>query len=177
MSLQFRLATADDAAAIVALVESAYRGEGSKQGWTTEADFLDGQRTDINEVLEVIAATDQAIVLAFAGDQLRATAQLDATEKPSAIFGMFAVHPRLQSGGVGKAMLAECERRAVADFACTEMVMWVIWLRTSLIAFYERRGYQSNGKQHPFPYGDENFGLPKRQDLYFIEMRKSLVSA
>jgi GNAT superfamily N-acetyltransferase len=174
MALSFRVATAADAPAIVALVESAYRGEGSKQGWTTEADFLEGQRTDLNEVLEVIAAPDQAIVLAFDQGILRATAQLDASAKPAAMFGMFAVDPTRQSGGVGKALLAECERRALADFACTEMIMWVIWLRESLIAFYQRRGYRINGKQHPFPYGDANFGLPKREDLYFIEMSKAL---
>ena len=44
--LHFRSATLDDVDAIVALVTSAYRGDASRAGWTTEADFLDGNRID-----------------------------------------------------------------------------------------------------------------------------------
>src|SRR4051794_13241714 len=45
-AVMFREAGPADLGAIVALVESAYRGESSRAGWTTEADLLDGQRTD-----------------------------------------------------------------------------------------------------------------------------------
>ena len=89
-------------------------------------------------------------------------------------FGMFAVVPTLQGGGVGKALLAEGERRAALEFAATEMRMWVIWMRESLIAFYQRRGYRLTGEREEFPYDDANFGLPKRDDLYFVVLSKSL---
>ena len=60
----FRDATPDDVPAIVALVESAYRGESSRAGWTTEADLLDGQRTDAGSVRELVAAPDSMVLLA-----------------------------------------------------------------------------------------------------------------
>ena len=87
---------------------------------------------------------------------------------------MFAVVPTLQGAGVGKALLAEGERRAVLDFGASEMRMWVIWMRESLIAFYQRRGYRQTGEREEFPYGDTNFGLPKRTDLHFIVLTKSV---
>ena len=49
-SLSFRNAGAGDIDAVVALVESAYRGDVSRQGWTTEADLLDGRRTGADDV-------------------------------------------------------------------------------------------------------------------------------
>jgi GNAT superfamily N-acetyltransferase len=172
--LHFRAATAADAAEIVELVQSAYRGEGSKAGWTTEADLLDGQRTDQAGVLEAMSGPRCVLRLAFQDGELLACAQVDASEGAHAHFGMFAVRPNLQSGGIGKALLADCEALAVSEFGCTHMVMWVIWTRASLIAFYARRGYVQNENRHPFPYGDPRFGLPKRDDLYFIEMLKPL---
>lgn len=172
-ALQFRLATAQDAAAVAALVQSAYRGAASQQGWTTEADFLEGQRTDAAGVLEAINNPDSAIVLAEYAGEFRASALIEQ-HGADCHFGMFAVRPTLQSSGIGKALLAECERRARADFACVRMVMWVIWLRESLIAFYARRGYAVSAQRQPFPYGDARFGLPLRDDLYFIVMIKDL---
>ena len=47
--------------------------------------------------------------------------------------------------------------------------------RDDLIAWYERRGYRRTGKMSPFPYGDERFGIPKRPDLEFELLVKTLV--
>ena len=173
MALNFRCAQATDVGHIVALVESSYRGESSKHGWTTEADLLDGQRTSATEVSELLLAPKSQLILAFDGNTLVASAHIQMHED-GCHFGMFAVVPSLQGGGVGKALLAEGERRAVADFAATEMRMWVIWMRESLIAFYQRRGYRLTGEREEFPYGDANFGLPKRDDLYFVVLSKVL---
>ncbi len=173
MALEFRRAQAADVANIVALVESAYRGESSQKGWTTEADLLDGQRTDAAEVLQLLLAPASQIILAFDGDALLASAHIQMHDD-GCHFGMFAVVPTLQGGGVGKALLAEGERRAALDFGATEMRMWVIWMRESLIAFYQRRGYRLTGEREDFPYGDDDFGLPKRDDLYFVVMSKTL---
>ena len=173
MALEFRRAVAVDIAAIVALVESAYRGESSQRGWTTEADLLDGQRTDAAEVLQLLQAPASQIILAFDNGTLLASAHIQMHED-GCHFGMFAVVPTLQGGGVGKALLAEGERRATIDFGATEMRMWVIWMRESLIAFYQRREYRLTGEREAFPYDDDNFGRPKRDDLYFVVMSKSL---
>ncbi len=173
MALIFRRALTSDVPQVVALVESAYRGEGSQHGWTTEADLLDGQRTDALEVSALLVAPGSQIILAFDGDALLASAHIQMHED-GCHFGMFAVVPTLQGAGVGKALLAEGERRAMADFAATEMRMWVLWMRESLIAFYQRRGYRPTGQREEFPYGDANFGLPKREDLYFVVLSKVL---
>jgi GNAT superfamily N-acetyltransferase len=173
MALDFRNAVAADAEQIVALVESAYRGEVSQQGWTTEADLLDGQRTDVQDVLRLLDTHKSQIVLAFDSDALVGSAHIQLHDD-GCHFGMFAVRPNLQGAGVGKALLAEGERRAVHHFAAAEMRMWVIWLRDSLIAFYLRRGYQLTHEREAFPYGDPQFGLPKRDDLYFVVLSKTL---
>lgn len=93
----------------------------------------------------------------------------------AAYFGMFAVRPGLQGGGLGKEIIAEAERTAREDWGVTEMHMTVISVRDELIAWYERRGYRRTGELTPFPYGDERFGIPQREDLAFELLVKELV--
>ena len=172
-SLNFRLATQEDVTALVALVESAYRGDASRVGWTTEADLLDGQRTDPHSMSGIVARRGSVIVLTERGGELLACANLERQEN-AAYFGMFAVRPGLQGGGIGNALIAECERIARIDWELKKMRMTVIWSRTELIAWYQRRGYRATGERKEFPYGDEKFGLPKREDLYFEIYEKDL---
>lgn len=175
--LTFRAATVADLDAIVALVESAYRGDVSKQGWTTEADFLDGQRTDPASVAELIARGYSRVLLAERDGQLLCCCHVERLQEQGrniGYFGMFAVDPGLQGGGVGKLVLAEAERIAKVEWNCEEIQMTVITIRDSLIAWYERRGYVRTGVLKPFPYGDARFGLPKRDDLQFEVLAKSL---
>jgi ribosomal protein S18 acetylase RimI-like enzyme len=172
-TLMFRYATPSDIPAIVALVESAYRGDASRQGWTTEADLLDGQRTDPVSVADTIAKPTSRIVLAERNGELLACANIEHTDE-GCYFGMFSVRPTLQGGGVGNALLTECERIATADWKARAVHMTVIKQRDELIAWYERRGYRRTGERKPFPYGDPRFGLPKREDLEFIVMEKAL---
>jgi ribosomal protein S18 acetylase RimI-like enzyme len=87
---------------------------------------------------------------------------------------MFAVVPTLQGSGTGNALLAECERIARDEWQLAQMHMTVIWSRSELIAWYERRGYRNTRERKPFPYGDERFGLPRRDDLYFEILVKPL---
>ena len=94
----------------------------------------------------------------------------------AAYFGMFSVRPGQQGAGIGKLLLAEAERQARDDFQCPRMDMTVIDIRDSLIEFYERRGYVRTGIHKPFPYGDERFGIPKRDDLRFEVLSKDLNS-
>ena len=95
-------------------------------------------------------------------------------EDGAGYFGMFSVVPGLQGGGIGKQVLAECERIARDDWRLPAMRMTVIDIRDELIAFYERRGYRRTGILKPFPYGDERFGLPQRDDLRFEVLEKAL---
>ncbi len=173
MMLAFRDATPADVLAIVALVESAYRGESSRAGWTTEADLLDGQRTDAKSVAALVADPSGRIVLASEGDAIVGTAHL-AREGDRAWFGMFAVRPTRQRGGVGHALLAECERIVREEWRLPRLGMTVIWTRAELIDWYRRRGYAPTGETRPFPYGQPRFGRPKRDDLHFIVLAKDL---
>ncbi|MBC9729715.1 GNAT family N-acetyltransferase [Streptomyces sp. TRM68367] len=171
--LTFRDATDVDVDELVALIESAYRGESSRAGWTTEADILQGQRTDPEGVLEVVKAPGSRLLTAERQGRIIACCQLEH-RGDHAYFGMFAVSPGAQGGGLGKVVLAEAERQARAHWGVTEMHMTVISVREDLIAWYERRGYRRTGRMTPFPYGDERFGLPQRPDLQFELLVKPL---
>ncbi|GGW12030.1 GNAT family N-acetyltransferase [Streptomyces capoamus] len=171
--LTFRDATDGDVDALVALVESAYRGDSSRAGWTTEADILEGQRTDPEGVLEVVKSPDSRLLTVEQDGRIVACCQLEH-RGDHAYFGMFAVSPSLQGAGLGKAVLAEAERQARRSWGATEMHMTVISVRDDLIAWYERRGYRRTGRTSPFPYGDERFGIPQRDDLEFELLVKEL---
>lgn len=173
-SMTFRPATADEIDAVVALVESAYRGDASRVGWTTEADLLDGRRTDAAAVRTIIDADDRLVLLGFDGDELRGCCELRRRDGSAAYFGMFAVSPASQGAGIGKVILAEAERQARELWGATRMEMTVLIQREELIAWYERRGYLRTGATEPFPYGDERFGLPRRPDLRFEVLAKNL---
>lgn len=176
--VRFRAASAADVPAIVSLVQTAYRGDVSRQGWTTEADILDGQRVDPEGVAELVVKSDCKVLLGESDDGLLACAHVEAVpgEQGGKVgyFGMFSVRPNLQGGGVGRAMLTEAERIAREEWGCGEMQMTVISIRDELIAWYERRGYRRTGRYKPFPYGDERFGIPKRDDLRFELLVKAL---
>jgi ribosomal protein S18 acetylase RimI-like enzyme len=171
--LTFRDATEADVDTLVALIESAYRGDASRSGWTTEADILDGQRTDPEGVLEVVKSPDSRLLTVERDGTVVACCQLEHRGE-YAYFGMFAVSPTLQGAGLGKAVIAEAERQARESWGVREMHMTVISVRDDLIAWYERRGYRRTGEMSPFPYGDERFGIPLRPDLQFELLVKPL---
>lgn len=174
--LHFRAATPADLDAIVDLVTSAYRGDSSRAGWTTEADFLDGNRIDREVLRADIERPRSRVLLAERDRQLLACAHV-SEEDGAGYFGMFSVVPGLQGGGIGKQVLAECERIVREEWQLSAMRMTVIDIRDTLIAFYERRGYRRTGILKPFPYGDDRFGQPQRDDLRFEVLEKSLQDA
>lgn len=169
--LTYRYAAPGDAAALRALIERAYRGPAAAQGWTSEADLLTGPRTRPGEVEELIADPKARFVLAGRGGLPLANALLKR-EWRGAYFGMFAVEPAVQGGGLGGALLAECERRARALWAAPELWMAVISLRRDLIAWYERHGYVETGEAIPFPFAD--WMGATRRDFHLAVLRKPL---
>ena len=170
-----RRASTDDVAAIVALAHSAYRGESSRAGWTTEADLLDGGRTDAPMVRDLIAAEGSVILVAddpAEPGSLLACCHLE--RRPgSAYLGLFAVRPGMQGRGVGTALLSAAEALA-RDWGVDRLELTVLNHRPELLAWYERVGFAMTGHDTPFPYGDERFGIPRRPDLVLQGMAKRI---
>ena len=164
-------ATEKDIAALDKLVNSAYRGNNSKKGWTTEADLLDGLRTDPDSLLKLIQDPDAAILKYTNEDGLIQGCVYLKKKQNKLYLGMLTVTPELQAKGIGKQLLAEAENYAKQN-ACNFITMTVISVRHELIAWYQRHGYLPTGETEPFPT-DPKFGLPK-QELVFIVMEKSL---
>jgi ribosomal protein S18 acetylase RimI-like enzyme len=176
VALTFRFAEPADVPAIVSLVESAYRGEASRAGWTTEADLLDGHRTDAEAVSSMLSTEGNALLIAEAGSLLAGCCKLERQPDGTVLFGLFSVPPGHQGQGWGRAVLAEAERLAREDWDAQTMVMTVLAQRPGLIAWYERRGYQRTGETRPFPYSNTRFGVPKRPGLNFVVLAKSLTT-
>ncbi|MEJ2890693.1 GNAT family N-acetyltransferase [Actinomycetospora aeridis] len=170
-SLTVRVAEAADVDSLLALVHSAYRGPSGRQGWTSEADLIDGPRTTRDLLAADLA--DPAITVLVAGDLVGCAAVTVADGATTASFGMFAVRPDVQSSGAGTTLLGAAEDTARARGATT-MEMCVIDRRTELIAWYERRGYARTGETRPFPYGAEGVGEPRGDDFVFAVLAKDL---
>lgn len=172
-SFSVRTASVEDAATITALVNSAYRGDSSRAGWTTEADLLGGQRMDAEWMREIIDADGSVILLHERDGELVASVHLKRTGD-ACYLGMITVKPTLQGSGIGAALLDASEQWAHTNWQSQSVHMTVIVQRPELIAWYERHGYYRTGERKPFPYGNERFGLPRRTDLEFDVLRKEI---
>jgi len=156
-------ATLPDAAELVALVNSAYRGESSTAGWTTESHLLDGIRIDEPTMREYLQARDTAI-LKYLDDEGRiiACVYLQKFSNKRLYLGMLTVSPALQAGGIGRRLLQEAEAWA-KKLDCNPIFMTVITTRHELIDWYKRRGYIDTGKREPF-HDTKRFGVPKVEE-------------
>lgn len=169
-----RPATSGDADAVAALVHAAYRSEESRAGWTTEADLVGGQRIDAAMVRELIASPAGVVLVGDATDGSVLTCCYLERRDDIAYLGLFAVRPGRQGRGTGRAMLAAAEAYVRASWGSRALELSVINHRHELIAWYERCGFARTGVELDFPYGDERFGLPRRDDIVFVEMAKPL---
>jgi N-acetylglutamate synthase-like GNAT family acetyltransferase len=169
-----RSATQIDVPALHRLVERAYRGDAARQGWTHEADLLDGQRTDPELLAEVLATPGTAVLLAERAGVLAGCAKVEVAGGQRAHLGMLAVEPTAQAAGLGRVLIEAAEAHARAVLNATVMEMTVIAQRPELIAYYERRGYLRTGLTAPFPLDDARFGLPRTRELVFEVLEKRL---
>ncbi len=173
-------ATRADLDAVAALVNAAYRGDAARRGWTHESDLLAGQRTDAATLRDELDAPDPSVILVLReapGGPPAACVMVqrfrDDAERLVCHLAMLTVDPGRQGRGLGAALIGEVEGRARAA-GCAAVEMTVIHARAELLAFYGRRGYLPTGRTKPFPYGDERFGRPLRDDLHFVVIEKAL---
>jgi ribosomal protein S18 acetylase RimI-like enzyme len=171
MSEQILKAILADAPIINQLVNSAYRGEGSKQGWTTEADLLDGTRIDEAAVADLLSKPDTTILKYVEDNRILGCVEL-RKEKNKLYLGMLSVAPNTQGKGIGKKLLMAGEEHA-KSLGIQTMMMTVISIRRELIDWYIRHGYQLTGERKPFVVPDTRWGIPKRQ-LEFVVLEKVL---
>lgn len=172
--ITIRDATSADIPALHALIESAYRGEASRAGWTTEADLLDGQRTDPDDLAGILADPKQALLTAWRGEDLVGCVLIADRGEGTGYFGMLSISPTLQGGGLGRRLVEAAHAALAVRFGARRVRISVFPQRDTLIAWYGRLGYRPTGDTLPFPYGDPRFGLPRRDDLYFLVLERPL---
>ena len=158
---------------LVQLINSAYRGDESRKGWTTEADFLEDRRIEGPELKSLLLNPAAMILKMTQGPEIVACAYLEK-RLPAAYIGMLSVKPTLQSQGIAKRVLARAEDIVKNDWRLDAIEMKVISIREELIAYYARRGYAVTGEREPFPYDKLKPGQAKRNDLEFTVLRKLL---
>lgn len=150
MSRRFRLAGEKDIPRCVALINRAYRGESSRLGWTTEADLLSGLRIDEAGIRTILDDPRSFLLLALERGTIVGSIH-GRLEADGVHFGLFAVEPGLQGRGVGKKLLDAAETTAVKRWGVSEALMEVISLRSELIDYYGRHGYQKTESVISFP--------------------------
>lgn len=172
-----RLSTSVDVPSLHRLVNSAYRGASSRKGWTTEADFLGGQRIDEARLSEMLADKNQKILcLVDVNGLIIGCVNLQKFEDAKGVgcyLGMLSIDPEAQASGLGKQLMTEAQKFARA-WGAKRITLTVIQVRTELMAWYERRGFVKTGEREDFPYGDIRYGEPTRDDLYFVKFEKTL---
>ncbi|MFV8354095.1 GNAT family N-acetyltransferase [Flavobacterium sp. XS2P14] len=165
-------ASLQDVSFLNQLINSAYRGESSKKGWTTEANILEGLRTTEEELTETILNPKNTILKFAENDQIIGCVLLVQKEQ-QLYLGMLTVSPELQNSGVGKKLLQHAEIHA-KDLGLPKIVMTVISVRNELIAWYKRNGYYDTGEREPFPASDVHIPIAA-EPLKFIVMEKRII--
>lgn len=174
MSIALEPAREADLPAIVALMNAAFRGREAEQGWSTEKGIITGDRTTISLLQEEMTVGAVYLLAKEEGSStLRACVSLQRESSERWHLGALTVSPAQQNGGFGRELLAAAEGFAAARGART-IEMTVVHVRDALIAWYQRRGYRLTGETRPFPYGDQRFGTPTRDDLTFVVLEKHL---
>ena len=101
----FRPAAPEHRPALHRLIESAYRGDSAKVGWTHEADLLGGQRTDQAELRDILADPSRVILLAEVDGVLTGCVQVADQGQGLAYLGLLTVDPTRQAGGLGRRLI------------------------------------------------------------------------
>lgn len=165
-----------DFAEVVALANLAYRGTGEGASWNVEEGILEGQRLNDALLREELAAKPEGSLLVWRDTEdgpLLGTAWLNPEGEGVWYLGLLTVRPDRQNRQLGRTLLKAAEDYA-RERGGERVRMTVLHVREGLIAWYERRGYARTGETEPFPYEDERFGKPLRDDLHFIVLERAI---
>lgn len=169
--MNISIASLSDSYELDILVNAGYRGDSARKGWTHEADYLGGIRTNEEEIQKMMLNPNAVILKVTETNKIIACVYLEKKAK-TLYLGMLTVLPTLQAKGTGKLLMQAAEDYAKQN-DCQSIEMTVISKRTELIAYYERRGYQLTGEKRPFPMNNPSFGEPK-EFLEFVVMQKNI---
>lgn len=173
MSFSFKLSKASetDIPALNQLVNSAYRGESSKKGWTTEADFLEGTRTDETGISEMLQHVNGTILKYEESEKIVGCVYLEV-QNEKLYLGMLTTRPEQQGQGIGKKLLTAAEAIGLKN-GCHTITMNVLTGRKELIDWYVRHGYHVTDQRKPFAFDHPRYGQPKFE-LEFVVLEKKL---
>jgi ribosomal protein S18 acetylase RimI-like enzyme len=173
LSMNDNISTAviEDIPQLVALINSAFRGEDSKKGWTTEATLIDGDRRIDEPELQRMIENPNGTIKKYSLDGKIVGCVYLEVRGPELYLGALSVSPEIQARGLGKKMLKYAHYFAL-EKKCSSIVMLVVSVRKELIDWYLRHGYLLTSETRPFPT-DDKFGTP-RQTLEFVVLRKTL---
>ena len=161
-------ATLTDVSELVVLINSAYRGESSKKGWTTEANLIGGQRIDDEGLAEQMNDPD-ATILKYTNHDGQITGCVYLQKRGEKLYlGMLTVSPTLQANGLGRLLLQAAEDYARSIHYHT-ITMTVITTRTELLEWYERRGYAKTGEVIPLNITERNGILNQPVEMFKLE--------
>jgi ribosomal protein S18 acetylase RimI-like enzyme len=177
-TIELERASDSDLPALADLMNAAYGGTGEIASWTHVKEFIVGDRTSPAALRAEMAGSPRAALLVVRRREtgaLRASVWLEPRSASVWYLGSLTVDPREQNSGLGRRIMEAAERR-IAALGGTRVVIDVLNVRESLIAWYERRGYRLTGETHPFPYEDQRYGVPQRPDLRFLVLEKGLAA-
>ncbi|OAN59853.1 GNAT family N-acetyltransferase [Sphingomonas sp. TDK1] len=168
MSLSIRPAVLADLPVIHPVIERAYRGETARQGWTHEADLIEGPRTDLATLTAIVEDPAQMLLIALEDKTPIGCVNVADRGGDTAYLGLLCIDPARQAGGLGRELIAAAEAHARQSFGCTRIEMTVIEARRALIDYYLRRGYAETGERRDFP-------IPLDPPLFMTVLAKRLV--
>jgi ribosomal protein S18 acetylase RimI-like enzyme len=168
---EIQIAVPEDSYSISVLVNSGYRGAYSRQGWTTEADLLDGTRIDAAGVEHAINQPGTVVLKYLLDERIVGCVEL-TVQGEKMYLGMLTVDPQLQAKGIGRSLIQFAEKLAL-EKKLNAIYMTVISDRNELIAWYNRLGFLFTGETRPFDIDDPVFGIPKKK-LEFVVLEKKL---
>ena len=177
----FRRAVPNDIQNLVVLINQAYR-ENIGRSWTNEQHVIQGQRIQYTQLENLLTNPHFELwlceqLVADSAKQHILLGCIGLTHNPDDAgqieIGTFAVQPEFQNQGLGRQFLTFVEQHIHNNYTEVECInMYVLHVRQSLIAFYERAGYQQSGDTEAYPT-QLDVGIPT-VEVHLVHLQKDI---